>query len=119
MVLLQFSWRRGSKDSRGQGVKCLLSNEFVIVLSILKTSATLLKYRYFRVFHSNPWILGPLNPWDHSSSFGDDPKVYSQKIEAEQKNARGYKSNSRAHLRAQILKVDAELRFKALKQAQQ
>ena len=23
MVLLQFSWRRGSKDSRGQGFKCL------------------------------------------------------------------------------------------------
>jgi hypothetical protein len=27
MVLLQFSWRRGSKDSRGQGFKCLFSSE--------------------------------------------------------------------------------------------
>jgi hypothetical protein len=39
MVLLQFSWRRGSEDSRGQGVKCLLSNDFIIVLSILSTAA--------------------------------------------------------------------------------
>jgi hypothetical protein len=38
-VLLQFSWRRGSEDSRGQGVKCLLSNDFIIVLSILSTAA--------------------------------------------------------------------------------
>jgi len=35
MVFLHFSWRRGFKDTRGQGVKCLLSNDFVIVLSIL------------------------------------------------------------------------------------
>ena len=41
MGLLQFSWRRGSKDSRGQGAKCLLSNDFIIFLSILSTSAKL------------------------------------------------------------------------------
>ena len=40
-VLLQFSWRRGSKDSGGQRVKCLLSNDFIIVLSILSTAAIL------------------------------------------------------------------------------
>ena len=39
--LLQFSWRRGSKDSRGQGVKCLLSNDLIIVLSIFLTFAKL------------------------------------------------------------------------------
>ncbi len=38
---LQFSWRRGFKDSSGQGVKCLLPNDFIIVLSILSTSAIL------------------------------------------------------------------------------
>ena len=38
MVLLQFSWKRGFKDTRGQGVKCLLSNELVIVLSILSAA---------------------------------------------------------------------------------
>ena len=26
------------------------------------TSAKLLRHRYFRVFHSKPWTLGPLNP---------------------------------------------------------
>ena len=30
MVLLQFSWRRGSKDSRGQGVKCMLSTAAIL-----------------------------------------------------------------------------------------
>jgi hypothetical protein len=29
---------RGAKDSRGQGAKCLLSIDFIIVLSILETS---------------------------------------------------------------------------------
>ena len=38
LVLLQFSWRRGAKDSRGQGFKRLLSNNFIIVLSIISTS---------------------------------------------------------------------------------
>ncbi len=82
MVLPQLSWKRGSKDSRGLGVKCLLSNDFILALSIFTTSAKLLWHRYFKVFHSNPClsssrvgaILGPLNPEDHSNSFGDDPK---------------------------------------------
>ena len=41
LVLLQFSWRRGSKDSRGQGAKCFLSKDFIILLSILSTAAIL------------------------------------------------------------------------------
>jgi len=41
LVLLQFGWRRGSKDSRGQGAKCLLSNDFVTLLRILSSSAIL------------------------------------------------------------------------------
>jgi hypothetical protein len=40
-VLLQFSWRRGSEDSRGQGAKCFLSKDFIILLSILSTAAIL------------------------------------------------------------------------------
>jgi len=44
LSLLQFSWRRGSKDSR------------VCFLKILSTLCI------FLAFHSNPWILGPLNP---------------------------------------------------------
>jgi len=41
MVLRQFSWRKGSKGLRIQGVKCLLSKGFNIVLSILSTAAIL------------------------------------------------------------------------------
>ena len=41
MVLLQINWRRGSKDPRGRGVKRLLSNDFIIVVSILSTFAIL------------------------------------------------------------------------------
>ena len=41
MVLLQFSWRIRSQDSRGRGVKCLLANDFTIILSIILTSAIL------------------------------------------------------------------------------
>jgi hypothetical protein len=33
-VLLQFSWRRGSKDSRSQGFKDLLSKDFISTLNI-------------------------------------------------------------------------------------
>ena len=29
LVLLQFSWRRGFKDSRGQGFKCLFYRDFI------------------------------------------------------------------------------------------
>ena len=94
MVLLPSNWRRGSKDPRGRGVKRLLSNDFIIVMSILSTfailkgmsaaafliynvkqdhsssedtfvmrfidanianttSASFLRHRYFKVFHSN------------------------------------------------------------------
>ncbi|MBT8370749.1 MAG: hypothetical protein KJO34_07295, partial [Deltaproteobacteria bacterium] len=37
-VLLQFSWRKGSKDSRGQGVKGLFSNDFISAFNILSIS---------------------------------------------------------------------------------
>ena len=39
MVLLQFSWRRGFKDSRGQGFKCLYSKDFISSFNILLISA--------------------------------------------------------------------------------
>jgi hypothetical protein len=38
-VLLQFSWRRGSKDSRGQGFKGLFSKDFISAFNILSISA--------------------------------------------------------------------------------
>ena len=41
LVLLQFSWRRGFKDSRSQVVKCLFSEDFIIALSILATAVIL------------------------------------------------------------------------------
>ena len=34
MVLLQFNWRRGSKDSRSQGFKDLFSKGFISAYSI-------------------------------------------------------------------------------------
>ena len=39
------------------------------------TSAKLLRHQYFKVFHSKPRTLDPLNPKDHSNSFGDDPHL--------------------------------------------
>ncbi len=42
-VLLQFCWRRGSKDSRGQGFKGLFSKDFISALNILSLSAILKK----------------------------------------------------------------------------
>ena len=41
LVLLQFSWKRGSRGSGGQGFKSLLSSDFIIALSILATAAIL------------------------------------------------------------------------------
>ncbi len=38
-VLLQFSWRRGPKDSRGQGFKGLFSKDFISVFNILSIFA--------------------------------------------------------------------------------
>jgi len=38
-VLLQFSWRRGSKDSRGQGFKGLFSKDFISALKTLQQAA--------------------------------------------------------------------------------
>jgi hypothetical protein len=35
MVLLQFSWRRGSKDSGGQGFKGLFSKDFINAFNLL------------------------------------------------------------------------------------
>ncbi len=39
MVLLQTSWRRGSKDSRGQGFKGLFFKDFISAFNILSISA--------------------------------------------------------------------------------
>jgi len=41
MVLLQFSWRRGFKDSRGQGFKGLFSKDFINAFNILSLYAIL------------------------------------------------------------------------------
>ncbi len=34
MKKIHFSWRRGSKDSRGQGFKCLFSKDFISAFNI-------------------------------------------------------------------------------------
>jgi len=52
--------KKGSKNSRGQGVKCLLSINFIIVLSVLSTSD--LKVWIFLRISLEPWNLGPLTP---------------------------------------------------------
>jgi hypothetical protein len=41
-ILLQFSWRRGAKDSRSQGVKGLFSEGFIIAFNILSISVMFL-----------------------------------------------------------------------------
>ena len=46
MVLLQFSWRRGAKDSRGLGFKGLFSKEFTIAFNIL----SILALSFFQLF---------------------------------------------------------------------
>jgi hypothetical protein len=38
LVLLQFSWERGSKDSRGQGFQGLVSKDFISAFNILSIS---------------------------------------------------------------------------------
>jgi len=38
-ALLQFSWRRGSKDSRGQGFKGLFSKNFISAFDVFSLSA--------------------------------------------------------------------------------
>ena len=84
MVLLRFSWRRGSKDSRGQGFKCLFSKDFISAFNILSISAIFVFavpnspfsikskspannicvsfFEHFFSFHLNPWTLEPLDP---------------------------------------------------------
>ena len=84
MVLLQFSWRRGSKDSRGQGFKGLFSKDFIIAVNTLSIPAmsffsvpnSLFSMKpkspadriwvpfseYLFAFHLNPWTLDPLDP---------------------------------------------------------
>jgi len=84
MVLLQFSWRRGSKDSRIQGVKGLFSKDFISPFNILSISAMsfcnvsnspfsikskspankiwVSFFEHFFAFHLNPWTLEPLDP---------------------------------------------------------
>ncbi len=59
MVLLQFSWRRGPKDSRGQGFKCLFSKDLISAFNILSISAM----SFFAV---------------HNSSFSIKPKSLSR-----------------------------------------
>ncbi len=79
MVLLQFSWRRGSKDSRGQGFKCLFSKDFISVFNILSISAM----SFFAVPNS-PFSMKPKSPcreplsrtaankiWNHTDSLED------------------------------------------------
>jgi len=39
VILLHLSWRRGSKDSRGQGFKGLFSKDIIIAFNILSLSA--------------------------------------------------------------------------------
>jgi hypothetical protein len=41
LVLLQFNWRRGSKDSRIQGFKGLFSKDFISAFNILSISEML------------------------------------------------------------------------------
>ncbi len=57
LVLLHFSWRRGSKDSRGQGFKCLFSKDFISAFSILSISAM----SFFAVPNS-PFSMKPKSP---------------------------------------------------------
>ena len=54
-VLLQFDWRRGFKDSRGQGFKCLYFNRFINALSTISPLAVIpdridLVLRIFQLF---------------------------------------------------------------------
>jgi hypothetical protein len=62
-VLLQFSWRRGSKDSRGQGFKGLFSKDFIRVFNILSLSAILKKIDTIDL------LISEVRPY--LSSFGD------------------------------------------------
>jgi hypothetical protein len=41
-ILLQFCWRRGAKDSRGQGFKGLFSKGFISTFNILSISVIFL-----------------------------------------------------------------------------
>ena len=41
-ILLQFSWRRGAKDSRSQGFKVLFSKGFIIAFNIISISVMFL-----------------------------------------------------------------------------
>jgi len=65
LVLLPTSWRRGSKDSRGQGFKGLFSKDFISAFNILSiaaislnrvrmTFARLSTLCIFLAFHLNP-----------------------------------------------------------------
>ena len=59
LVLLQFSWRRGSEDSRGQGFKGLLYKDFISVFNILSfstVSSSSLPYTPFSI-KSNPPLI--------------------------------------------------------------
>jgi len=57
LVLLQFSWRRGSKDSRGQGFKGLFSKDFISAFNILSISAM----SFYSVLNS-PFLIKSKSP---------------------------------------------------------
>ncbi len=56
-ILLQSSWTRGFKDSRGQGFKCLLYKDFISAFNILAISAM----SFFAVPNS-PFSMKPKSP---------------------------------------------------------
>jgi len=62
-VLLQCSWRRGSKGSRGQGFKGLFSKDFIRAFNILSISAIL------EGIETNDLIICEVRPY--LSSFGN------------------------------------------------
>ena len=95
MLLLQYSWRRGSKDSRGQGFKGLFSKDFISAFNILSISAMsffsvpnspfsikskspannicVSFFEYFFAFHLDPWPLDPLDPSVFFKVFHSNP----------------------------------------------
>jgi hypothetical protein len=97
MVLLQLTWRRESKDSRGQGLKGLFSKDFISAVNILSISAmsflsvtnSLFSIKskfpankiwvpfleYFFAFRSNPWTLDPLDRSAGFKAFHSNPWI--------------------------------------------
>jgi hypothetical protein len=57
LFLLHFSWRIGSKDSRGQGLKGLFSKDFISAFNILSISAM-----SFFSLPNTPFSIKPKSP---------------------------------------------------------